>query len=54
MERLRAERPVNERYPGSVERLRMLVDASRGDTLGQHIDDMLVPGCPLEQCRGRD
>jgi DNA helicase II / ATP-dependent DNA helicase PcrA len=41
MERLRAERPVNERYPGSVERLRMLVDASAGDTLEQHIDDML-------------
>jgi len=41
MERLRGERPVNERYPGSVERLRMLVDASAGDTLAQHIDDML-------------
>ena len=41
MERLRAERPVNERYPGSVERLRMLVEASAGDTLAQHIDDML-------------
>jgi hypothetical protein len=41
MERLRAERPVNERYPGSVERLRMLVDASTGDTIGEHIDDML-------------
>ena len=41
MERLRAERPVNERYPGSVERLGMLVEASAGDTLAQHIDDML-------------
>jgi DNA polymerase III epsilon subunit-like protein len=41
MERIRAERPVNERYPGSVERLRMLIDASAGDTLAQHIDDML-------------
>jgi DNA helicase II / ATP-dependent DNA helicase PcrA len=41
MERIRAERPVNERYPGSVERLRMLVNASAGETLAQHIDDML-------------
>jgi hypothetical protein len=41
MERLRAERPVNERYPGSVERLRMLVGASAGATLAEHIDDML-------------
>ena len=41
MQRLRAERPVNERYPGSVERLRMLVEASDGETLAQHIDDML-------------
>ena len=41
MERLRAERPVNERYPGSVERLRMLVEASAGDTLAQQIDAML-------------
>ncbi len=41
MERLRAERPVNERYPGSVERLQMLVQASAGDTVAQHIDDML-------------
>ena len=41
MERLRAERTVDERYPGSIERLRMLVQASAGDTVVQHIDDML-------------
>jgi len=41
MERLRAERSVDERYPGSVERLRMLVEASRGETVAEHIDDML-------------
>jgi DNA polymerase III epsilon subunit family exonuclease len=41
MERLRAERTVDERYPGSVERLRMLVQASAGDTVAEHIDDML-------------
>ena len=32
---------MNERYPDSVERLRMLIQASAGDTLGEHIDDML-------------
>ena len=41
MERLRAERPVDERYPGSVERLRMLVQSSAGETVAEHIDDML-------------
>jgi len=41
MERMRAERPVDERYPGSVERLRMLVQASAGESVAQHIDDML-------------
>lgn len=41
MERLRAERPVDERYPGSIDRLRMLVQASAGDTLAEHIDGML-------------
>ena len=41
MERLRAERPVDERYPDSVERLRMLIQASAGETLAEHIDDML-------------
>jgi DNA polymerase III epsilon subunit-like protein len=41
MERLRADRPVNERYPGSVERLRMLIQASAGETLAEHIDQML-------------
>jgi superfamily I DNA/RNA helicase len=41
MERIRADRPVDERYPGSVERLRMLTEASAGETLALHIDDML-------------
>jgi superfamily I DNA/RNA helicase/DNA polymerase III epsilon subunit-like protein len=41
LERLRADRPVNERYPDSVERLRMLILASAGETLAEHIDDML-------------
>jgi superfamily I DNA/RNA helicase len=41
MERMRADRPVDERYPGSVERLRMLIAASTGETLAEHIDDML-------------
>jgi superfamily I DNA/RNA helicase/DNA polymerase III epsilon subunit-like protein len=42
MERMRAERPVDERYPHSVERLRMLVQASTGETVAEHIDDMLL------------
>jgi superfamily I DNA/RNA helicase/DNA polymerase III epsilon subunit-like protein len=41
MERLRTDRPVDERYPDSVERLRMLIQASAGETLADHIDDML-------------
>ena len=41
MERLRQERPVNERYPDSVERLRVLIEASSGETLEAHMDDML-------------
>ncbi len=41
MERMRADRPVNERYPDSVERLRMLIQASAGDTLAEHVDDLL-------------
>jgi ATP-dependent DNA helicase UvrD/PcrA len=41
MERLRAERPVAQRYPAAVERLRMLVHASRGETVAEQIDDML-------------
>ena len=41
MERMRADRPVDERYPDSVERLRMLIQASTGDNLADHIDDML-------------
>jgi superfamily I DNA/RNA helicase len=41
MERLRAERPVDERYPDSVDRLRMLVAASAGNSVAEHMDDML-------------
>lgn len=41
MDRLRADRPVDERYPGSVERLRMLIQASAGETVAEHVDDML-------------
>jgi superfamily I DNA/RNA helicase/DNA polymerase III epsilon subunit-like protein len=41
MERIRAERPVNERYPASAERLRMLIEASSGATVLEHIDDLL-------------
>lgn len=41
MERMRAERTVDERYPGSVERLRMLIQSTAGETVAEHIDDML-------------
>jgi superfamily I DNA/RNA helicase/DNA polymerase III epsilon subunit-like protein len=41
MERLRAERPVAERYPVAIERLRALVQSSTGMTLFQQIDDLL-------------
>jgi DNA polymerase III epsilon subunit-like protein len=41
MERLRAERPLALRYPVAVERLRMLVQASVGDSVGSQIDDLL-------------
>ncbi len=41
MDRLRAERSVAERYPAAVERLRMLIQASGGETVAQQIDDML-------------
>jgi hypothetical protein len=41
MERLRAERPVAQRYPVAVERLRVLVQAAAGDTLSAQIDDLL-------------
>jgi superfamily I DNA/RNA helicase len=41
MDRLRAERPVDERYAGSVDRLRMLVAASAGDTVAEQIGNML-------------
>jgi ATP-dependent DNA helicase UvrD/PcrA len=42
MERIRAERPVAERYPVAVERLRTLVQASRAGTLSEQIDDLLA------------
>jgi superfamily I DNA/RNA helicase/DNA polymerase III epsilon subunit-like protein len=41
MQRLRVERPVSERYPAAVERLRMLVGASVGPTVAEQIDDLL-------------
>ena len=41
MERLRAERTVNERYPASAERLRMLIQTSVGETVAEQIEDML-------------
>jgi UvrD-like helicase C-terminal domain/Exonuclease len=41
MERLRAERPVAQRYPVAVERLRALVQASPGNTLGDQIEEFL-------------
>jgi hypothetical protein len=41
MERLRAERPLALRYPVAVERLRMLVQASAGETVADQIDDLL-------------
>ncbi|HJR15774.1 MAG TPA: UvrD-helicase domain-containing protein [Gemmatimonadales bacterium] len=41
MARLRAERPVDERYAGSIDRLRMLIQASARPTVGEHIDEML-------------
>ena len=42
MARLRARRSAAERYPASVARLTALVEASRGDTLAQRIDDLLA------------
>ena len=42
MERFRAERPVSQRYPVAVERLRTLVQASAGKTLAAQIDDFLA------------
>jgi ATP-dependent DNA helicase UvrD/PcrA len=41
MDRLRAERSPDERYPVAVARLRTLVQASDGDTIAQQIDEML-------------
>jgi superfamily I DNA/RNA helicase/DNA polymerase III epsilon subunit-like protein len=41
MERLRAERPVAQRYPVAVERLRALVQASGGNTLEDQIEEFL-------------
>jgi DNA polymerase III epsilon subunit-like protein len=41
MDRFRTERTAAERFPAAVERLRMLVQASGGDTVAQQIDEML-------------
>ena len=41
MDRIRAERPAALRYPVAVERLRVLVQASVGDSVAQQIDDLL-------------
>jgi superfamily I DNA/RNA helicase len=41
MERFRAERTAAERYPVAVERLRVLVQSSIGDTVAHQIDDLL-------------
>jgi superfamily I DNA/RNA helicase/DNA polymerase III epsilon subunit-like protein len=41
MERFRAERSASERYPEAVERLRILVHASAGNSLAEQLDEML-------------
>jgi superfamily I DNA/RNA helicase len=41
MEKLRAERSPEERYPAAVERLHALVNASTGDTLDEQLHEML-------------
>jgi superfamily I DNA/RNA helicase/DNA polymerase III epsilon subunit-like protein len=41
MGRLRAERPITQRYPVAVERLRVLVQASAGASVAEQIDDLL-------------
>jgi superfamily I DNA/RNA helicase/DNA polymerase III epsilon subunit-like protein len=41
LERIRAERPVAERYPASVARLAALVEASAAPTLGESIELLL-------------
>jgi superfamily I DNA/RNA helicase/DNA polymerase III epsilon subunit-like protein len=41
LERIRAERPVAERYPASVARLTALVEASASPTLGESIELLL-------------
>ena len=41
MERFRAERTAAERYPVAVERLRVLVQSTIGDTVAHQIDDLL-------------
>ncbi|HEY9016607.1 MAG TPA: 3'-5' exonuclease, partial [Gemmatimonadales bacterium] len=41
MERLRAERPLSERYPVAVERLKGLIEGTQGETLAAQIDDLL-------------
>ncbi len=41
MERLRRERSPADRYPAAMARLQSLMDASRGQTLPQRLDDLL-------------
>lgn len=41
MERLRRERSPADRYPAAMARLQSLMDASRGDTLAERLDDLL-------------
>ena len=42
MERLRVERSPADRYPAAAARLGHLIEASRGETLAERIDDMLA------------
>ena len=41
MERLRRERSPADRYPAAMARLQSLMDATRGETLTQRLDDLL-------------
>jgi superfamily I DNA/RNA helicase/DNA polymerase III epsilon subunit-like protein len=41
MERLRRERSPADRYPAAMARLQSLMDASRGETLAERLDDLL-------------
>ncbi|MGH7498739.1 MAG: UvrD-helicase domain-containing protein [Gemmatimonadales bacterium] len=41
MDRIRVERSPAERYPAAAARLDLLIEASRGETLSERIDDLL-------------